>query len=384
MFHSITFTHRSEDELNAGGFTKTSTGLLLNGINTWDEWHLIPSSRPDIAMPGISEKYLEIPGRDGSIDLSEWLAGRITYGDREGSLEFYHQNGYEDYETVRRAMAHYFHGRTLKMILEDDPGYYYEGRFRLNGWKSDASHSKVVIDYRLRPYKWDILSRVRPTDWPFDAFGFERDSDYWFTVPDFKTSGTVTYKNGQFVKHEYSIYRFTEDYSGSSANALDSAVLVPNYMEGTVYSVGDYAVYNGSIHIKTASGWETVPESFFYWHDVPTYSSQGSYKPGEIVIYENALQCFTQPSDPESLISIFDISGNAPLVGEIIVKGYRVIRPHIHFSGNGFISAENNKNYDMGSEVKPTFFCSTGEMNDQFRLFIIGTPNDFVFRGGQL
>lgn len=298
MYHSITFTDKSEDELNAGSFTPTSTGLLLNGVNTWDEWHLIPSSRPDIAMPGVSEKFLEIPGRDGSIDLSEWLAGRVTYSDREGSLEFYHQNGYEDYETVRRAMAMYFHGRVLKMVLEDDPGYYYQGRFKFNGWKSDPSHSKVVIDYRLAPYKWDVLPRIKPTDWPFDTFSVDRDYDYWFHVPELPTEGNVVYKAGQFVKYKDSVYRFTSAYSGVWSNALSHAVVVPTYFSYIAYSTGDYVVDKGCVWQKTSSGWNPVVNSYFYWYDVPTYKSTKSYMPGEIVKYNGKLYCFLHPYNP--------------------------------------------------------------------------------------
>ncbi len=180
MYHSITFTTEEEDLINAGSFNETTAALLINGVNTWDEWHLIPSSRPSIAMPTIpSEKFIEIPGRDGSIDLTDYLSGKPVFGDRQGALEFYHQNGYEDYETVRREMASYFHGNVLKMILEDDPGYYYEGRFKLSPWKSDAHHSTVGLEYRVGPYKWNT-QRQSLLSWPWDNFSLERDYDYFY------------------------------------------------------------------------------------------------------------------------------------------------------------------------------------------------------------
>jgi len=309
MYHSITFTNASEDDLNTGGFTETSTGLLLNGVNTWDEWHLIPSSRPTIAMPGVSEKYIEIPGRDGSIDLSDWLAGRPIYGDRQGSLEFYHQNGYEDWETVRRAMAHYFHGRTLKMILEDDPAYYYEGRFKLNEWKSEASHSKVVIDYRLKPYKWHVRPQIAESQ-PFDGFGLERDYDNYFYIHDFQYN--TYYLRDQFVKYENKIYICDPGNDGqgnplpghTSGRSFDKTkwVRIYRFEQAKVYDAWQYVVYEGKVYISNRAHaanvawnpayWNLIYQSFFYWRPIPQFNRSKNWYAGQLVIYNNKVYCF--------------------------------------------------------------------------------------------
>ena len=40
-------------------------------IDTWDDWKLIPSSRPVIAPPIERTKFATVPGRDGSLDYSQ-------------------------------------------------------------------------------------------------------------------------------------------------------------------------------------------------------------------------------------------------------------------------------------------------------------------------
>ena len=124
MYHSITFGDGSlyESGSKIGQF---------KGTNTWDDWHLIPSSRPVIASPGVSTKMIEIPGKSGMIDLSEYLTGDVIYGNRSGSLEFYVDNGHEYWETIRSRITNFLHGQQMKMCLEDDPTYYWEGRFSL-------------------------------------------------------------------------------------------------------------------------------------------------------------------------------------------------------------------------------------------------------------
>lgn len=159
--HSITF---GDGTLDAHGH--------FAGKNTWDDWHLIPSSAPVVAQAGVSTNFVDIPGRtDGPIDMSTYLTGRIIYGARSGSFQFIVDNDHEGWESIRRKIADFLHGQRMKMCLEDDPGFYYEGRFSLNEWRIEASNSTVSINYALGPYKYYI----HPEAWLWDPFNFDLD-----------------------------------------------------------------------------------------------------------------------------------------------------------------------------------------------------------------
>ncbi|MBE6724980.1 MAG: hypothetical protein E7576_07270 [Ruminococcaceae bacterium] len=140
MYHSITFGNK----------------------NTYSDWHLVPSSRPVVDPPKPKTQYVDIPGADGSIDLTESLAGRPVFSDRQGSFEFIVLNDFNldnysyDWNSVYTAVLSYLHGKRMRMVLEDDPTYFYEGRFSVNGWKSDANNSKITIDYVVGPYKYPV------------------------------------------------------------------------------------------------------------------------------------------------------------------------------------------------------------------------------------
>lgn len=132
MYHSITFGNK----------------------NTWDDWHIVPSSRPAISPPQVKTNYVEVPGANGSIDFTEALRGFPVYQNRTGSIEFIVLHDYWGSwsGTYHEIMTH-LHGKKMKMILEDDPSFYYEGRFAVNNWKSDANYSKITIDYNVGPFK---------------------------------------------------------------------------------------------------------------------------------------------------------------------------------------------------------------------------------------
>ena len=145
--------------------------ITIGEKNTWDDWHLIPSSRPLFNPPSVKENTVDIPGGDGVLDLTASLAGRPTYNNRTGSWTFYVQNGFKDWTVLYSEIMVYLHGQTFMAVLEDDPGYYYEGRFSVNSWKSDKDYSQIVIDYNVGPYKKDVSNTE--SDWLWDPFNFE-------------------------------------------------------------------------------------------------------------------------------------------------------------------------------------------------------------------
>lgn len=150
--------------------------------NTWDEWRLVPTSRPVFNPPVQKVKTLDIPGSDGVIDLSTSLTGYPVFQNRTGSFEFIVVDykywtpmrdnvndtvrdyvnddikgaGFRQWYETYSDIMNYLHGRTMRAVLEDDPDYYYEGRFTVNSWKSEKNWSKITIDYDVGPYKWSV------------------------------------------------------------------------------------------------------------------------------------------------------------------------------------------------------------------------------------
>lgn len=138
MYHSITFGSK----------------------NTWNDWHLVPTSRPVFDPPVLKERYIDIPGGDGVIDLTESLTGYPVYQNRTGSLEFIVMNDYWPWQEAYSTICDYLHGQRMKAVLEDDRDYYYEGRFKVSKWKSDKYYSTITIEYSVSPYKKRLESTV--------------------------------------------------------------------------------------------------------------------------------------------------------------------------------------------------------------------------------
>ncbi len=195
MYHSVTFAY----------------GNI--GMNTWDDWKLIPASRPLFNPPKKKTNYIDIPGADSALDLSEVLTGFPLYNDREGTLEFivenptiptWEQDGTDLWAKRYSDISSFLNGKKMTARLEDDPTYYYKGTFALDSWKSDKDRSRIVISYKLDPYKYK-MTESQLTVGPNSSVQLSGNNylDMMPVVPKLTTSGGAF--NMHFQNYELNI-----------------------------------------------------------------------------------------------------------------------------------------------------------------------------------
>lgn len=139
--------------------------LTINGKHTWRDWHLMPDPRPVFEPPEPKFNYISVPGADGSLDCSEALSRRVLFNNREGYFTFYIANGYGSWDYIYQTIMHDIQGKSVKAIMDDDPLWYYEGRFWLTEPKQDQYWMKVFLNYNVKPYKKKIYSSVDRVGW---------------------------------------------------------------------------------------------------------------------------------------------------------------------------------------------------------------------------
>lgn len=129
--------------------------ILVDGVyrNTYDDWHLIPSSVPVISPPIERTKFVTVPGRNGVLDYSQSIAHRPTYDNRTGKLEFYLETNTKDWdwETAYTTICEALRGKRVQLALEDNPAHYYEGLLWVNQYKSNKSFGTITLEYNLHP-----------------------------------------------------------------------------------------------------------------------------------------------------------------------------------------------------------------------------------------
>lgn len=145
-------------------------GLTIDGKHTSDFGLKMTSMY--IPQPEPKTNLISIPGASGSIDLSE-ITGQVCYENRSGlSFEFVLLDGsYEAFATATTDIAMWLHGKKLKVIPDNDLGYYYMCRLELDPKKSNSVLSIITLTGTAEPFKYDITAS--DDDWLWDPFDFE-------------------------------------------------------------------------------------------------------------------------------------------------------------------------------------------------------------------
>lgn len=145
-------------------FEIDGSGGTITSYQTYASWGLIPDGRLIVNPPDVQEKFIEIPGRNGELDISDILTGSAALKNRTGSWGFYIvPNGYAFTSEPNNAMAGVtpaqraktvydaIHEKTVRVWLNDDLTKYYTGRVKVKSWPAGNTYSRITIDYNLAP-----------------------------------------------------------------------------------------------------------------------------------------------------------------------------------------------------------------------------------------
>lgn len=103
-------------------------GATLNGKHTWKNYGLVVSNTDMVGMPKPKTLIVEIPGSSKRLDLTEALTGRCEYEGRTLSFTLGGIGKIESWAGRLRAFLDEIHGKHVKVILDSEPEYYFEGR----------------------------------------------------------------------------------------------------------------------------------------------------------------------------------------------------------------------------------------------------------------
>ena len=233
--HSLTFY-----DIDYKIRTYSSSHPYCTKYNTWTDFHMAPTSRPVFNPPPLKSTYIEVPYRDGAIDLTTNLgyAKAPIYGNRTGTWEFIIPASLSDYPNDYRQIVTALHGLEKKIISDDDPNWYYQGRITLDNWQSntDGSGNTVTLGYTLEPYKYCVQSlSVLSQRWDEINFG----NGY---INDSVINGEIFDSTSHYLEANTTNKVFTFDFSSKDTtflsvpspfilHAYDGALR--NYSDGT-------------------------------------------------------------------------------------------------------------------------------------------------------
>lgn len=222
--------------------------ITFGDKNTWDDWKILPTERPVFAPPKPKTTYIDIPGGNGTLDLSESLTGYPIYENRTGSFTFRVMNDYVEWHERYTEIMEYLHGRSMKAVLADDPDYFYKGRFTVDSWTSGDTWSLITIGYTVDPYKWSVLSSVDP--WLWDPFNFRTGVIRQRSFSNLTINSPSTWISNTFDGVLFGKAPISPIFDVSNSNGL------------TVRLINEYLNIDETVYL--VDGKNTIPNFIFY------------------------------------------------------------------------------------------------------------------------
>lgn len=135
--------------------------FILDKFNTYYDWRLILTEK-DVTPAEVKTHYVELDGMSGTIDLTEALAGEVTYKDRKITAIFWTDYGTRrDREKLLRDIRVALHGKKIKIIEPDDTEHYFYGRVNISSIVNNLAYAEFTLEATCDPWRYALNDSER-------------------------------------------------------------------------------------------------------------------------------------------------------------------------------------------------------------------------------
>lgn len=128
-------------------------GVTINGKHTYRDLGLIlVDGSEKIGLPEVQSYTVEVPGRNGLLDLTDALTGDVTFKNRECSWQFADAREYGKRTDALVKLYNMLHGRRLPFILDDRQDYTGKGRFTAEIEENRNGYTLINVTADCDPY----------------------------------------------------------------------------------------------------------------------------------------------------------------------------------------------------------------------------------------
>lgn len=133
-------------------------GILFGNVHSWNDLKMILSGK-DMGAPAVKSVSLDISGADGVLDLTDFF-GEPKYENVTHKFEFHTIIPYREMMTQYSTIKNAIHGKKMRIILDDDPLFYWMGRCHVSAFQSEKGIGTVTVECDCEPYKYKLTKTV--------------------------------------------------------------------------------------------------------------------------------------------------------------------------------------------------------------------------------
>lgn len=135
-------------------------GATINTDHTLRDWGCAITNSDIISVPEPNLTVLEIPGRNGRLDLSEALTGDITYGNRTIKLELAVSVNISTWFNKCDYIFRNYHGKIVTVTFDDDLTHYYRGRAAVSDPQRVRNGGTLTFTVDAEPFRYKKTQTV--------------------------------------------------------------------------------------------------------------------------------------------------------------------------------------------------------------------------------
>lgn len=171
-------------------------GITFGDVHSFTDLRLILASK-EIGSPEVKTSKIDIEGADGSLDLSDYFGG-VKYGNVTHKFDFSTTAPQTQFLSQFSNVKNKLHGKKVRIILDDDPTFYYIGRLTVSPFTSDKGIGNISIEADCDPYKYKATKTV-VTQAISGETSIALTNSRKKTVPTITTSAAMTIAFGEFT-----------------------------------------------------------------------------------------------------------------------------------------------------------------------------------------
>lgn len=125
--------------------------VVINGkCNT--EWQMDFLGKT-IESPSVKTTKIDIPMRDGYVDLTEDLDGIVRYNNRQITMRFEIRAERNDWQNLMISLYSEYHGKRVEVTFDDDPEHFWTGRCTIGNLTDHKSTAGLEIVVDAEPFR---------------------------------------------------------------------------------------------------------------------------------------------------------------------------------------------------------------------------------------
>lgn len=136
-------------------------GVKFNNKHTYWDWGLLLREAPVVSPPEPKTKFVDVPGADGSLDLTQKLTGKVVYEMRNITCKFTMMAPRDRWPSLYSEILEHLHGKVVEITLDNDQDYFYTGRAEIKDWNPGQVVAELTIKAKVAPYKSSRIYREK-------------------------------------------------------------------------------------------------------------------------------------------------------------------------------------------------------------------------------